>query len=503
MNKHIKKCARLIAVLCVIAMNINSFAAIGGNDGSAFITKAEFDALVNTFNEQMDNYESSIISKVDGAIANYLASLDNTQTIVLDNYIENAYNAGAKNVQFMKFKTPQATKDVHDVIGGIAFYRAYGGMEGANRDGSGMYSYYGLSSNAAWNGGYGEDRYTNFTGKTEDYTSSYYYAGFPYAEKNNYTDWTLEELYRKRLNIKLYANQTAFYSAQLNKTSSTVNKTVNATQTVDVTDFTQPKTANKSISRVYDADAPSLYTAQTHSWSTTDANDKTNNACLEYNLSGTISGTNSSVDYEYRDYYDKKTSYNLQIQRVKEQPGYAGDGANPGTVFGLRYKGNGVTDSSSGRNGNSNIKFYWKFNKPTIYTLNWANLTSKYWNNVLGKALYKYQGIPITNVKKPGTLKISLTTNNPKSGAYVYAIADKTFPNSAIPENMMEGTYDHILVRGTVSRSGDEKMDLSIEKTKIFDTKNGDYIYVKIDPSVAGEIVTVTVDTVYEVIDAN
>ena len=121
----------------------------------------------------------------------------------------------------------------------------------------------------------------------------------------------------------------------------------------------------------------------------------------------------------------------------------------------------------------------------------------------MGKALYKYQGIPITNVKKEGTIKISLTLNNPKSGAYVYAIADKAFPNSAIPETMKEGTYDHIMKRGTVSRSGDEKLDLELEKTRIFDKNNGDYIYIKIDPSVDGEIVTVTVDTVYEVIEAN
>ena len=85
--KNMKKIfKRLISVFIIVLLNINTFAAVSGNDGSAFITKAEFDALVNTFNEQMDNYEASLISKVDGAIANYLAGLSNQRTVTLENY---------------------------------------------------------------------------------------------------------------------------------------------------------------------------------------------------------------------------------------------------------------------------------------------------------------------------------------------------------------------------------------------------------------------------------
>ena len=75
MKKLFKIGKRITAFFVVILLNINSYAAVGANDGSAFVTKAEFDALVNTFNEQMDTYQSSIVSKIDGAIANYLAGL--------------------------------------------------------------------------------------------------------------------------------------------------------------------------------------------------------------------------------------------------------------------------------------------------------------------------------------------------------------------------------------------------------------------------------------------
>ena len=65
--------------LCLIfafLLNINSFAAVvADNDGSAFVTKAEFEALKDNFSSQVDNYNTSIDSKVDGAISSYLAGV--------------------------------------------------------------------------------------------------------------------------------------------------------------------------------------------------------------------------------------------------------------------------------------------------------------------------------------------------------------------------------------------------------------------------------------------
>ena len=65
--------------LCLIfafLLSINSFAAVvSDNDGSAFITKAEFDSLKNNFQSQLDSYNSGIDSKIDSAIAGYLAGI--------------------------------------------------------------------------------------------------------------------------------------------------------------------------------------------------------------------------------------------------------------------------------------------------------------------------------------------------------------------------------------------------------------------------------------------
>ena len=65
--------------LCLIfafLLSINSFAAIvSDNDGAAFVTKAEFEALKNNFASQVEQYNTSIDNRIDGAIASYLAGI--------------------------------------------------------------------------------------------------------------------------------------------------------------------------------------------------------------------------------------------------------------------------------------------------------------------------------------------------------------------------------------------------------------------------------------------
>ena len=80
--------------LCLIfafLLCIESFAvAVSDNDGSAFITKAEFDSLKNNFQSQIDQYNTSIDSKLDASIASYLSgvTIESTRKIspIISNY---------------------------------------------------------------------------------------------------------------------------------------------------------------------------------------------------------------------------------------------------------------------------------------------------------------------------------------------------------------------------------------------------------------------------------
>ena len=66
----------VIVSLLIIAICIPSFSAtVSDNDGSAFITKSEFDSLKTNFQAQINHYNTSIDSKIDAAIASYLAGI--------------------------------------------------------------------------------------------------------------------------------------------------------------------------------------------------------------------------------------------------------------------------------------------------------------------------------------------------------------------------------------------------------------------------------------------
>ena len=72
---------KTIILFIILTMCTNAIAvAVSDNDGSAFITKAEFDSLKNDFQSRLDQYNTSINSKIDSAIASYLAGISVSKT---------------------------------------------------------------------------------------------------------------------------------------------------------------------------------------------------------------------------------------------------------------------------------------------------------------------------------------------------------------------------------------------------------------------------------------
>ena len=74
MKKNILK--KIICVIYMLLISVQSFAAVvSDNDGSAFVTKSEFEAMKRDFASQVEEYNSSIDGKIDGAISSYLAGI--------------------------------------------------------------------------------------------------------------------------------------------------------------------------------------------------------------------------------------------------------------------------------------------------------------------------------------------------------------------------------------------------------------------------------------------
>ena len=67
---------RTLCIIFALILSMNSFgAAVSDNDGSVFITKAEFDSLKNNFQNQLNQYNSNIDNKINAAIASYVAGI--------------------------------------------------------------------------------------------------------------------------------------------------------------------------------------------------------------------------------------------------------------------------------------------------------------------------------------------------------------------------------------------------------------------------------------------
>lgn len=87
MRKHKFKIIKCI--ILYILLTVETFASIiSDNDGSAFVTKSEFEALKNNFSMQIDNYNDSIDEKIDGAIASYLAGTQLLKKTPFDGFVE-------------------------------------------------------------------------------------------------------------------------------------------------------------------------------------------------------------------------------------------------------------------------------------------------------------------------------------------------------------------------------------------------------------------------------
>ncbi len=88
----------LIILLLVSLLSSNvSASVVSDNDGSAFITKSEFDSLKNNFQTEINQYNTSIDSKIDLAISQYLAGIKADKKLNLVNIYD---SLGGNNIKF-------------------------------------------------------------------------------------------------------------------------------------------------------------------------------------------------------------------------------------------------------------------------------------------------------------------------------------------------------------------------------------------------------------------
>lgn len=135
-NVVIKLTKRFLIFVLIIILSLDTFAAVvGDNDGSAFITKAEFDSLKNNFQSQIDNYNTGIDNKIDGAIASYLAGINITKTktssiinvdwkdvTFINGYLNNTFEIPDVDLLLSQMSMHDDVKDMHPTSAQYFYY---------------------------------------------------------------------------------------------------------------------------------------------------------------------------------------------------------------------------------------------------------------------------------------------------------------------------------------------------------------------------------------------
>ena len=126
--KKILKIIISIFIITTLMLSICFGAVVSDNDGSAFVTKSEFEALKNDFANQIEIYNTSIDSKIDGAIATYLAGVKLQNKKAGKNYVKNM-----KDVRFYNITNTLSTSNFSN-IKRYHMVRAFGSFSPFNRD---------------------------------------------------------------------------------------------------------------------------------------------------------------------------------------------------------------------------------------------------------------------------------------------------------------------------------------------------------------------------------
>ena len=123
MDKAYRLMKRFVALAVVLLLSIENIAAVvGDNDGAAFITKAEFESLKNDFQTQINRYNTSLDSKIDGSIASYIAGIKIEKTSMIDNLLYKLNSANTLSFAYPTYDA-SANRAYVSVSGGLSLYK--------------------------------------------------------------------------------------------------------------------------------------------------------------------------------------------------------------------------------------------------------------------------------------------------------------------------------------------------------------------------------------------
>lgn len=397
MNKIIIKKIFSLILLLIILSNVVLASAVSDNDGAAFITKAEFDSLKNTFQARLNEYNSGIDNKIESAISAYISGAKEEKTSNLTSILNKI------NQKFVDSKTLNWPKSQLDMY--YKYFINLGMMAGrwttansfsqvqyltgainapnwrtvGSTSGKGVY-YYGTKT---------DDGYYVMTNYTNSMPYSSLMGVFTTAGSWDGTDSSISVQSKTFTNVDTTAFSTSDDTWWFKVAG--IEKTINVTKAFGVDDVFYSPTLNCI----------------------------TGNQLIRDDNSD---GTDDDV------YFVEATNINVPgntlIDAQTEYLGYECRGYNSSTGEGVTYKGWTVTTSA-----NTKLRIY-RHKYSTIKRNKILNDDATKASNV---NVFYYNGLPIfKNVDKKGKITLKLRFSNSGSKQTVFKIQNSPFDNTAL-----------------------------------------------------------------------
>ena len=447
MRKGLKLIKKVIALFLVFIFCIESFAAIvSDNDGSAFVTKAEFETLKSDFADQIENYNASIDSKIDGAIASYLAGIQLSKKETLIDYVTKMKDVDINSIYFYTYSSTLPWGSTNN-----SFYGKWSCWIG-------VVQLYNGNPNKYWQFRAGDDQ---SYGSPDNW--------YEYGTRNAFFFFKVNEQVKDSGGIDgnsivlqdrwKYSNQLAWkmYGAETVRNVNTFPETSDAWD-VDLSPVFEYPNQNKEAGVFKNMSSWDV------KWSNGDMVLTGALADDFVGYSGDVNDTpigrmssnkiaNESVycmSYANRSIYDG----DQRIVTDADCPGHR----NPASCRRYYYKNTSNTAwtmviDSVGAQGSFSPTY--KFYDHKYYSISLNKFTNEVASNMLSKPVYLYNGLPLTEIDRPGviTLKCKLQNiDNPSNKVKIY-IMDQEFKNenSPIQDEYTESgiTLDHVLHHAT------------------------------------------------------
>jgi hypothetical protein len=462
-NFKLKK--KLLAIVFVLVLCVENFAAVvSDNDGSAFITKAEFDSLKNNFQSQIDKFNTSIDAKIDEAISSYLAGITTKRTFEPD-ILFNKLSASRRNFR-NNFSNP-TTNTQADVrleickqltLATVGLWQTMGqSIERANS------SFYAIST---LSGNHAKSRQPKNNGKNGRFllVKPSSYGGYTVSDGYTYSieqkvdisgGEIKEESYLDKPIFNYYQNTSHNFTSYSTDTIFTQNLNIAKVQTEaggSVTNITVPAMVSICV-------LEAKYTKYDQFFNMSSGNVWTaNTGCVPYNNLHTWTYTNSDIKLAsgeaqaYGGWFKWNSSSTASDKRVWTGRNVYTDYTTTRTWVPVSFKG------------------------PKIEMISGANLVVEDVSNLVDTKTYYYSGLPLFTLSETGKMTMDLGFAWSTKAETIVAIRDLPFDNTNITSKSSKDIFWKKYSTSDIPSSN--RVTITIDAKDLKDRK-GKTLYIK------------------------